>query len=125
MQTDESIQEIPEDFVIASGEQYTVREFVEEAAQFLGLNITWKGAGIEEKGILNDREIIKVDKRYFRPTEVDSLLGDPQKAKKKLGWEPKISFKDLVREMVNEDLKIAQRNELIKKHGYSIFDYHE
>ncbi len=118
-------QELPEDFVIASGEQYTVREFIEEAAQFLDLNITWEGKGIKEKGILNGKEVIKVDERYFRPTEVDSLLGDPQKAKKKLGWEPKISFKELVREMVNEDLKIAQRNELIKKHGFSIFDYHE
>ena len=118
-------QEKPEDFVIASGEQYTVREFVNEAANFLDLNITWKGKGINELGISEGKEIIKVDERYFRPTEVESLLGDAQKAKDKLGWEPKISFQELVKEMVNEDLKIAKRNELIKKHGYSVLDYHE
>ena len=118
-------QEIPEDFVIATGFQYSVREFVEEASNLLDLKINWEGEGINEIGICDGKEIIKVDKRYFRPTEVDSLLGDPQKAKNKLGWEPKISFQELVREMVNEDLKIAKRNELIKRHGYSIFDYHE
>ncbi len=118
-------QEIAEDYVIATGQQFTVREFVQVASKCLDLNITWEGEGINELGICNGEVIIKVDKRYFRPTEVDSLLGDPQKAKKKLGWEPKISFQELVSEMVNEDLKIAKRNELIKKHGYSILDFHE
>ncbi len=118
-------QDLAEDFVIASGHQYTVREFIDHAANCLDFKIDWNGKGIEEKGLLNGKEIIKVDKRYFRPTEVESLLGDPQKAKEKLGWSPKISFKELVSEMVEEDLKIAKRNELIKKHGYSIFDYHE
>ena len=118
-------QDLAEDFVIATGHQYTVREFIDHAANCLDFKIDWNGKGIEEKGLLNGKEIIKVDKRYFRPTEVESLLGDPQKAKEKLGWSPKISFKELVSEMVEEDLKIAKRNELIKKHGYSIFDYHE
>ena len=118
-------QEMPEDFVIATGEQYTVREFVQEASKFLDIDIIWKGKGVNELGISQGKEIIKVDKRYFRPTEVESLLGDAQKAKEKLGWEPKISFQNLVKEMVNEDLKIAKRNELIKKHGYSVLDYHE
>ena len=118
-------QELPEDFVIASGAQFTVREFVQEASKCLDLDITWEGHGVNEIGICKGEEIIKVDERYFRPTEVDSLLGDPQKAKDKLGWQPKISFQELVKEMVNEDLKIAKRNELIKKHGYSVLDYHE
>tara|TARA_B100000401_G_scaffold406964_1_gene322847 strand:- start:3021 stop:4100 length:1080 start_codon:yes stop_codon:yes gene_type:complete len=118
-------QEMPEDFVIATGEQYTVREFIQEASKFLDLDISWEGKGVNELGISKGKEIIKVDERYFRPTEVESLLGDAQKAKDKLGWEPKISFQELVREMVNEDLKIAKRNELIKKHGYSVLDYHE
>ncbi len=118
-------QDTADDFVIATGHQYTVREFIEQAAKCLNLEITWRGKGVDEEGLSNGKEIIKVDKRYFRPTEVDSLLGDPQKAKDKLGWTPKISFNELVSEMVREDLKIANRNELIKKHGYSIFDYHE
>ena len=99
--------------------------FVQEASKFLDIDITWKGTGVHEIGISEGKEIIKVDERYFRPTEVESLLGDAQKAKDKLGWEPKISFQELVREMVNEDLKIAKRNELIKKHGYSVLDFHE
>ena len=118
-------QDFAEDFVIATGHQYTVREFIEHAARCLNFEINWTGKGKDEKGLLNGKEIIKVDERYFRPTEVESLLGDPQKAKEKLGWSPQISFKELVSEMVEEDLKIARRNELIKKHGYSIFDYHE
>ena len=118
-------QDFAEDFVIATGHQYTVREFIEYAARCLNFEINWTGKGKDEKGLLNGKEIIKVDERYFRPTEVESLLGDPQKAKEKLGWSPQISFKELVSEMVEEDLKIAKRNELIKKHGYSIFDYHE
>ena len=118
-------QDFAEDFVIATGEQFTVREFIEQAAECLNFKITWTGKGIDEKGLLNGKEIIKVDSRYFRPTEVESLLGDAKKAKEKLGWTPKITFKELVTEMIEEDLKIAKRIELIKKHGYSIFDYHE
>ncbi|RFC39532.1 MAG: GDPmannose 4,6-dehydratase [Candidatus Nitrotoga sp. CP45] len=119
-------QDKPEDFVIATGVQYSVREFVIAAAQEVGLTITWKGDGIEEKGYdANENCIVAIDPRYFRPTEVETLLGDASKAKKKLGWTPKISFKELVSEMMREDLKAAERDELIKKHGYKTMDYHE
>lgn len=119
-------QEQPEDFVIATGVQYSVREFVDAAAQEVGLTITWKGEGVEEKGYdANGKCIVAVDPRYFRPTEVETLLGDATKAKQKLGWIPKISFKELVSEMMREDLKAAERDELVKKHGYSAYDYHE
>lgn len=119
-------QEQPEDFVIASGVQYSVREFVNAAAQEIGLTITWQGKGTDEKGYdANGKCIVAVDSRYFRPTEVETLLGDASKAKQKLGWEPKISFKELVSEMMREDLKAAERDELVKKHGYSAYDYHE
>ncbi|OAJ71237.1 GDP-mannose 4,6-dehydratase [Methylobacillus sp. MM3] len=119
-------QEQPEDFVIATGVQYSVRDFVNAAARELGIKITWQGHGIEEKG-LNEagKCIVQIDPRYFRPTEVETLLGDPTKAKQKLGWTPKISFNELVSEMVREDLKSAERDELVKRHGYSAFDYHE
>lgn len=119
-------QDKPEDFVIATGMQYSVREFVIAAAQEVGLTITWKGEGIEEKGYdANENCIVSIDPRYFRPTEVDTLLGDASKAKKKLGWTPKISFNELVSEMMREDLKAAERDELVKKHGYKAMDYHE
>jgi GDPmannose 4,6-dehydratase len=125
-------QEQPEDFVIATGIQHTVRDFVNAAAEELGMRIIWKGQGINEVGMmepfyknLQPRIIVRVDPRYFRPTEVESLLGDPTKARQKLGWEPKISFKELVSEMVREDIKSAERDELVKKHGYPAFDYHE
>jgi len=119
-------QDEPEDYVIATGEQYNVREFVDAAAKELGLNITWKGNGVDEKGYdPAGRAIVAVDPRYFRPTEVDSLLGDPAKAKQNLGWVPKVPFKELVAEMVREDLKYAERDELVKRHGYSAYDYHE
>ena len=119
-------QDHPEDFVIATGVQYSVRDFVNAAAKELSMQITWKGQGIEETGTdKNGKTIVKVDPRYFRPTEVETLLGDPSKAKKKLGWTPKISFNELVSEMVREDLKSAERDELVKKHGYAAFDYHE
>jgi GDPmannose 4,6-dehydratase len=119
-------QEQAEDFVIATGVQYSVREFVEAAAQEIGLAVTWKGQGVDEKGFdANGKCIVAVDSRYFRPTEVESLLGDASKAKEKLGWTPKISFKELVSEMMREDLKAAERDELVKKHGYSAYDYHE
>jgi GDPmannose 4,6-dehydratase len=118
-------QKEPEDFVIATGVQYSVRDFVDTAAKELDMQITWQGAGVEEKGYLDGKCIVQVDARYFRPTEVETLLGDPTKAKEKLGWTPKITFGELVAEMVREDYKSAQRDELVKKHGYQAMDYHE
>ena len=118
-------QEKPEDFVIATGVQYSVRDFVNAAASELNMEIRWQGSGVDEKGYWNDRLVVQVDQRYFRPTEVETLLGDPTKAKQKLGWTPKITFHELVAEMVREDYKTAQRDELIKEHGYQAMDYHE
>ena len=119
-------QEKAEDFVIASGEQHSVRDFVDAAAAEVDISITWQGNGIEEKGY--DAEgncIVAVDERYFRPSEVETLLGDATKAQQKLGWTPKISFKELVAEMMREDLKSAERDELVKKHGYNTYNHHE
>ncbi|MDA3935023.1 MAG: GDP-mannose 4,6-dehydratase [Gammaproteobacteria bacterium] len=119
-------QDEPEDYVIATGVQYSVRDFVNAAADELGLAIDWQGEGVDEKGL--DRKgqcIVAVDPRYFRPTEVESLLGDASKARDKLGWTPRISFAELVSEMVREDLRTAERDELIKRHGYRAMDYHE
>ena len=118
-------QETPEDFAIASGEQHSVRDFVNAAAKELGMNISWQGQGVNEIGIMGGKDIVKVDLRYFRPTEVETLLGDSSKAKEKLGWTPKISFEELVAEMVREDLKSAERDELIKRHGYTPLAYNE
>ncbi|MGB2833330.1 MAG: GDP-mannose 4,6-dehydratase [Methylotenera sp.] len=119
-------QDHPEDFVIATGEQYSVRQFVEAAAKELDISITWQGTDLDEVGVdAGGKVIVRVDPRYFRPTEVETLLGDPSKAKQKLGWTPKITFKQLVAEMVREDLKSAERDELVKKHGYTAYDYHE
>lgn len=119
-------QEQPEDFVIATGIQYSVRDFVNAAAKELEITITWQGQGVDEKGYdTNGKCIVQVDPRYFRPTEVETLLGDPTKAKQKLGWTPKTSFQELVSEMVREDLKSAQRDELVKKHGFAAYDYNE
>ena len=119
-------QEQPEDFVIATGVQYSVRDFVDAAAGELNIAINWKGEGVAEKGYDHAGKcIVAVDPRHFRPTEVETLLGDPSKAKAKLGWTPKISFKQLVAEMVREDLKASERDELVKRHGYVAFDYHE
>ena len=151
-------QEKPEDFVIATGVQYSVRDFVNAAAKELGMQIRWEGQGAEEVGYLEgakseglsvkqntpstshpslntshltpntpdaQRAIVRVDPRYYRPTEVETLLGDATKAREKLGWVPRISFDELVAEMVREDLKSAERDELIKKHGYKTMDYHE
>jgi GDPmannose 4,6-dehydratase len=119
-------QDRPEDYVIATGVQHSVREFVEAAARELGIHITWQGEGVDEKG--HDqlgRCIVQTDPGYFRPTEVDSLVGDPEKARRQLGWQAKTSFDELVREMVREDLKSAERDELVKRHGFSAYDYHE
>jgi len=119
-------QEKPEDFVIATGVQYSVRDFVNAAAQELGIEITWKGQGVAEKGFdKSGKCIVSVDSRYFRPTEVETLLGDPAKAKNKLGWTPKTSFNSLVSEMVQADLSAAERDELVRHHGYKTMTYHE
>jgi GDPmannose 4,6-dehydratase len=131
-------QNTAEDFVIATGVQYSVRDFVNAAAKELNMQIRWEGAGVEEKGywinptlregeasVVIQKPIVQVDERYFRPTEVETLLGDPTKAKQKLGWSPRISFNELVAEMVREDYKSAQRDELVKQHGYKAMDYHE
>ena len=119
-------QEQPEDFVIATGVQYSVRQFVDAAAQEIGLSISWKGSGVDEKGYdEKGRCVVAVDPRYFRPTEVETLLGDPAKAKEKLGWEPRITFQELVAEMMREDMKSAERDELVKRHGFAAYDYHE
>ena len=125
-------QEQAEDFVIATGIQYSVRDFVNAAAEELGMRLAWRGEGPDEVGMLastsgnvEPRTIIKIDSRYFRPTEVETLLGDPSKARKKLGWTPTTTFQELVSEMVREDLKSAERDELVKTHGFSAYDYHE
>jgi len=120
-------QEQPDDFCIATGVQYSVRDFVNFAWDHLNKKIRWEGEGLEEKGY--DQEtgklIVAVDPRYFRPTEVETLLGDPTKAKEKLGWEPKITLEQMVHEMMENDLMLAKRDELVKEHGYRAFDYHE
>jgi GDPmannose 4,6-dehydratase len=119
-------QKEPDDFVIATGEQYSVRDFVDAAAHELGIKIQWRGEGANEKGYdKKGQQIVAVDPRYFRPTEVETLLGDPSKAKQKLGWTPQVKFRELVAEMVQEDLKAAERDELVKRHGYAAYDYHE
>ena len=101
--------EKPEDFVIATGKQHSVRDFINEAAKNLDMKIEWRGSGVEEVGSFNDKEIVVVDERYFRPTEVETLLGDATKAKEKLNWSPKISFEELVKEMVEEDFKAVNK----------------
>jgi GDPmannose 4,6-dehydratase len=108
-------QQQPEDFVIATGKQHSVRDFINEAAKNLDMKIEWKGKNLEEVGSCEGKDIIKVDPRYFRPTEVAALLGDASKAKEKLNWFPKISFNQLVKEMINEDLKIAKNDQLISR----------
>ena len=131
-------QEQPEDFVIATGVQYSVRDFVTAAAKELDIQIHWEGEGANEKGYWlkrsshaagnlrgSDTPIVAVDPRYFRPTEVETLLGEPSKAKTKLGWAPKTTFEELVAEMVRADLKSAERDELIRRHGYTTMQYHE
>jgi len=100
-------QDNPDDFVIASGKQFSVKDFINETSKNLDMKIEWSGEGINEVGSINGKEVIKIDPRYFRPTEVENLLGDASKAKKILKWEPKISFENLVKEMTDQDLKIA------------------
>jgi GDPmannose 4,6-dehydratase len=116
----------PEDFVIATGEQRSVRDFVDAAARQLGLRLRWVGQDLDQHALDEQgRRVVAVDPRYFRPTEVDSLLGDAAKAREKLGWRPKIGFDALVAEMVRADLASAERDELVKRHGYRPFDFHE
>ena len=116
----------PEDFVIATGEQHSVRNFVDVAARKLGLGIKWSGKGLDEKAVNEKgKQVVAVDPRYFRPAEVETLLGDPSKARRKLGWSAKVSFEQLVEEMVTDDLKSAERDELVKRHGHRPYDYHE
>jgi GDPmannose 4,6-dehydratase len=116
-----------EDFVIATGEQHSVREFAERAALVLGMRLEWRGEGVEERGIdvKTGRTLIKIDPRYFRPTEVETLLGDASKARDKLGWKPEIDFQTLVTEMVTEDLGLAQRDALMTRQGFKVFQYRE
>lgn len=136
-------QQMPEDFVIATGKQYSVRDFVEAAAAELGISIKWQGSGVEEQGIVETVEnsakcavdatsqvkpgdvVVRVDPRYFRPTEVETLLGDPSKAKEKLGWTPKISFEELVAEMIHYDIEEARRDALCQSEGFRINSYYE
>ena len=127
-------QEQAEDFVIATGKQYSVRDFVNAAAKELGVELRWEGSGVDETGIVvdpgetklaRDTVIVRVDPRYFRPTEVETLLGDASNAKQKLGWEPKISFEELVAEMVRHDLELARRDEMCKRQGFKTFKYNE
>jgi GDPmannose 4,6-dehydratase len=116
-------QDKPQDYVIATGKQFSVREFVQRCAGLLGLELTWQGSGIEEKAVDQDgKVIVAVDPRYFRPTEVETLLGDSGKAQRELGWTPRTSFDELVREMVEADLKLAQRDALVRKHGFDAYN---
>jgi GDPmannose 4,6-dehydratase len=119
-------QDKPQDYVIATGEQHSVREFVQRCATLLDLDLTWEGAGVDEKAIdKSGNTIVAVDPRYFRPTEVETLLGDPSKARRELGWTPRTSFDELVREMVASDLKSAQRDALVRKHGFDAYNVRE
>ena len=112
-------QDKAEDFVVSTGVQHSVKDFVNKAANSIGIEVQWSGKGILEKGFWNGKCIIKVDPKYFRPTEVETLLGDSRKAREKLGWKPKISFGDLVEQMAKSDLKLAERDKLLLDNGYS------
>jgi len=120
-------QDKPEDFCIASGVQYSVRDFVDFSCAYLGKEIRWEGRGINEKGYdsSSGKLIVSVDPRYFRPTEVETLLGDSTKAREKLCWEPKITFEDMVKEMMENDIMIAKRDALVKNHGFNVPDFNE
>ena len=113
-------QDTPEDFVIATGKQYSVRQFIEWTAQELGMDLRWQGQGVDEVGYWNDKPIVKIDPRYFRPAEVETLLGDPSKAKEKLGWVPEITAQEMCKEMVVSDLAQAKQHALLKASGYAV-----
>jgi len=119
-------QEQPQDFVIATGRQYSVREFVERCAKQLEIELNWSGSGVDEKAVdAEGKLIVAVDPRYFRPTEVETLLGDASKAQQLLGWVPRTSFEELVREMVEADLKAAERDALVRRHGFDAYNVRE
>uniref|UniRef100_E6PZR6 GDP-mannose 4,6-dehydratase n=1 Tax=mine drainage metagenome TaxID=410659 RepID=E6PZR6_9ZZZZ len=119
-------QQEAKDFVIATGEQHSVREFVSIAAEMLGLKLTWQGHGVEEKALdEKGNVVVAIDPAYFRPTEVETLLGDATRARVELGWTPRTSFLELVREMVDSDLESAERDALVRKHGYSAYNVRE
>ncbi len=128
-------QDMPDDYVIATGAQYSVRQFIEQALTHLGISIAWEGHGIDEIGRVAANSgdsgpqagdvIIRIDPRYFRPTEVATLLGDASKARQRLGWQPRTSFAQLVEEMVTEDLAEAQRDAVVAKEGFKVFNHHE
>jgi GDPmannose 4,6-dehydratase len=130
-------QEQPDDFVIATGEQYSVRQFVETAAHELGVTLSWEREGVDEVGVVAAVEgdlspsvevgqtIVKVDPRYFRPAEVETLLGDATRARTKLGWKPRVRFRDLVAEMVRNDYRIAQRDRMVKRRGYRVLEHQD
>lgn len=119
-------QEQPQDFVIATGQQYSVREFIDRCAARLGMALQWQGSGVDEKAVGSDgRTIVAVDPRYFRPTEVETLLGDPSKAHRELGWTPRTTFDQLVEEMVSADLKAAERDALVRRHGFDAYNVRE
>jgi GDPmannose 4,6-dehydratase len=120
-------QDSPEDFVIATGKQFSVRDFVLAAGSRLGMKIEWKGKGVDEEGVdrKSGRTIVRVDPRYFRPTEVETLLGDATKAKQKLGWAAEVTFDQLVAEMVAADLDTAERDAMVAKEGYKVYNHHE
>ena len=120
-------QDEPEDFCISTGVQYSVRDFVNAAFKEVGISVHWEGSGIDQRGIEegSGKVLVEVDPRYFRPTEVETLLGDSSKARDKLGWTPEITLGEMVSEMVREDLKIAERDELCKREGFQVFDYNE
>ncbi len=118
-------QDEPGDYVIATGEQHSVREFCELAFREVGIEIRWRGRGIDEVGITDGKVLVSVDPRYFRPTEVESLVGDASKARAKLGWRPRTTFRELVAEMIREDLRLAERDLVCRRNGYPAFGRHE
>jgi GDPmannose 4,6-dehydratase len=120
-------QDEAEDFVIATGKQYSVRDFVVAAGSRLGMNIEWRGEGVEETGVdaTTGRTLVRVDPRYFRPTEVETLLGDPTKARQKLGWTAEVGFPELVADMVESDLELAKRDAMVAKEGFKVYSHHE
>jgi GDPmannose 4,6-dehydratase len=120
-------QQEPEDFVIATGKQFSVRDFVIAAGTLLDMRIEWEGEGVDEVGVdkATGRTLVRVDPRYFRPTEVETLLGDPTKARQKLGWKAEIGFSELVAEMVAEDLEVAKRDALVAREGFKVYSHHE
>ena len=120
-------QDQPEDYVIATGEQHSVRAFVERAAAELGMSLRWRGSKLDEHAVdtATGQTVVRVDPRYFRPAEVDTLLGDASKARQQLGWKPEVGFAELVREMVESDWRLAQRDALVQREGFSAYKHHE